>query len=486
MARPLTNLTRLDQPFKWSDKCQASFELLKEALIKEPILRFPDPNKPYTLYTDASKYAWSCVLTQQYTHNIDNKQIVVNHPITYVSGLFKGSQLNWAALTKEAYAIYMSIKKLIYYLEDAEITLRSDHLPLKRFLQRNTLNTKVNNWAVEISPFKITFEYIKGIKNTLADTMSRLIALDPDNQLVDELEGFEYGYYAFDNIDPIKTQVEINEMTNKMGVETPVNLPGEEITLPIETISLLNCRKLQNKNPYYIESGILKRYIDDNKQRFEVIVLPQTLTQPALQLAHEGFGHNGIPQTHALLRCQYYWKGLKPSATKHVKQCTLCQKHNKQVVKYNKLHFEASPGPVKFISMDLIGEFHPPSSKGNRYALTVICMHTGFVFCIPLKTKSAEDVVQAYIDKVYSQFGGSEKVLTDNGTEFKNKLINEVCEQLGVKHKIYSPPYRPQSNGRIESFHYFLKACISKYIMPQIEWDDVVPLACAAYNFLPK
>ena len=164
VARPLTNLTRLDQPFEWFDKCQASFELLKEALIKEPILRFSDPNKPYTLYTDTSKYAWSCVLTQQYTHNIDNKQIVVNHPITYISGLFKGSQLNWVALTKEAYAIYMSIKKLTYYLEDAEITLRSDHLPLKRFLQRNTLNTKVNNWAVEISPFKITFEYIKGIK----------------------------------------------------------------------------------------------------------------------------------------------------------------------------------------------------------------------------------------------------------------------------------------------------------------------------------
>ena len=49
--------------------------------------------------------------------------------------------------------------------------------------------------------------------------------------------------------------------------------------------------------------------------------------------------------------------------------------------------------PVKFISMDLIGEFHPPSSKGNRYTLTVICMNTGFVFCIPLKTKSTEDVV---------------------------------------------------------------------------------------------
>ena len=287
-------------------------------LIKEPILRFPDPNKPYILYTDASKYAWSCVLTQQYTHDIDSKQIVVNHPITYVSCLFKGSQLNLAALTKEAYAIYMSIKKLTYYLEDAEITLRSDHLPLKRFLQRNTLNTKVNNWAVEISSFKITFEYIKGIKNTLADTMSMLITLDPDNQLVDELEGFEYGYYAFDNIDPIETQIEINEMTNRKEGETPVNLPDEEITLPIEDnklielqkkdkfckniLNMLANNKLHNKNPYYIEDGILKRYIDDNKQRFDVIILPQTLTEPALQLEHEGLGHNGIPRTYALLR----------------------------------------------------------------------------------------------------------------------------------------------------------------------------------------
>ena len=60
--------------------------------------------------------------------------------------------------------------------------------------------------------------------------------------------------------------------------------------------------KLYNKNPYYIEDGILKRYIDDNKQRFEFIVLPQTLTEPAFQLAHEGLGHNGTPQTYALLR----------------------------------------------------------------------------------------------------------------------------------------------------------------------------------------
>ena len=95
-------------------------------------------------------------------------------------------------------------------------------------------------------------------------------------------------------------------------------------------------------------------------------------------------------------------------------------------------------------------------------------------------------VLKAYMDHVYCKHGGSLKILSDNGTEFKNKLMEEVSKELGVEYKVYSPPYRPQSNGRIESFHYFLKACIAKHITPQLEWDDVVPLACAAYNFFPN
>ena len=141
---------------------------------------------------------------------------------------------------------------------------------------------------------------------------------------------------------------------------------------------------------------------------------------------------------------------------------------------------------MQFISMDLIGEFHPPTSKGKKYALTVICMLTGYVFCIPLKTKTAEEVLQAYIDNVYSKFGGSLKILSDNGTEFKNKIFEQVAKELGVVYKIYTPPYHPASNGRIEGFHAFLKACISKHITPQLEWDDLLPLACVAYNFMPN
>ena len=64
--------------------------------------------------------------------------------------------------------------------------------------------------------------------------------------------------------------------------------------------------------------------------------------------------------------------------------------------------------------------------KGNRYALTAICMLRGFTFCIPLKSKRAEDVVTAYLNHICCIFGPSKKILTDNGSEFKNKMWDEV------------------------------------------------------------
>ena len=73
--------------------------------MTDPILTYPDPNLPYMLFTDASKYALACVLTQEKTHMFEEKETKLLHPITYMSRLFRGSQINWACLTKEDYAI---------------------------------------------------------------------------------------------------------------------------------------------------------------------------------------------------------------------------------------------------------------------------------------------------------------------------------------------------------------------------------------------
>ena len=83
---------------------------------------------------------------------------------------------------------------------------------------KNTLNSKANNWAIEISPFRITFEYIKGIKNTLADTMSRLIDIDLQIKPEPEPEGYEFSYYTFDSLPTL--EVSNVETTQDLSLET--------------------------------------------------------------------------------------------------------------------------------------------------------------------------------------------------------------------------------------------------------------------------
>ena len=125
-------------------------------LTKYPILRYPDASKDYALFTDASKFGYTGVLAQEY----EDSGVKKYFPVCYMSGLFRGSQLNWAALTKEAYTIYMSVRKCTFYITGHNVKVKSDHLPLEKFLEKKTLNAKVNNWAVVLEQFKIKLHWI--------------------------------------------------------------------------------------------------------------------------------------------------------------------------------------------------------------------------------------------------------------------------------------------------------------------------------------
>ena len=175
--------------------------------MEYPILRYPDPKQGYILYTDASGIGWSGVLTQEH---MDDKGKAKNHPICYVSGQFRGSQLNWAALTKEAYAIYMSVQRLSFYVMDVEVTIRSDHLPLKKFLNKKTMNSKVNNWAVELEQFRLHLEWIPGTRNLLADSLSRLLDVVPNAQKTKEPDNHEFGSYCFEELEPAKVMEKVS------------------------------------------------------------------------------------------------------------------------------------------------------------------------------------------------------------------------------------------------------------------------------------
>ena len=358
----------------------------------------------------------------------------------------------------------MSIKKLSFYLTDAQILLRSDHKSLGKFLQKNTLKSKVNKWAMELETFNIQFDYIKGSSNVLADTLSHLIVIDPDTPLTLEGQGYEFGYAIFEEFPEVKTNTyEVNEVI--VGTKKEIkNDPDLQDTLQcienpitpqqlkmlqqqdanIETLKhKLQHNKLDKEYYNMDENGLLMRKVVDGGHKFCTIYLPNVLVFQVLQTPHDDLGHNGFPRTYAALKRVFYWKFMKEDTRKYCKTCATCMLHKVENEKFERKIFRPSLQPMDFICMDLIGEFHPPTSCGHRYALTSVCMLTGFTWCVPLKTKTAEEVTKAYLDHIYSNFGGSVIIMMDNGTEFKNKLFKEVIEKLGTEFFNHSPPYRP-------------------------------------------
>ena len=493
LSRPLTRLTRHDAKFEWNLQCQKSFDHLRELLMQYPILRYPDPKRGYTVFTDASGIGWSGVLTQEYP---DEKGRIKAHPICYVSGQFRGSQLNWAALTKEAYAIYMSIRRLVFYLSDADVTIKCDHLPLKKFLMKQTLNSKVNNWAVELEQFNLKLDWIMGSKNTLADTLSRLLEVCPEARLEPEPPGQEFGCYCFEEMTPV--QVDYIEEIETIKIEESENL--KEIQLPLKDwqMKLLQkhdstCREVAKKlqqdkhmnKLFLLKNGIVYRLWCEDRRTSDCVVVPEVLRDPLLMLAHDYSGHNGFRRTYNAMKRQYYWPGMRKDILRHCKTCHQCVLQNQGGGEVGFDHFNVPSLPMEFICMDLVGPISPRTSKGNKYILTVIDMLTGYTIAVPIMDKRSETVCKAYRDSVYCIFGGSSRILTDNGTEFKSKEMKQICEELEIK-QVFSPVYTPQSNGRLEGWHRFLKACIAKHIRgADVEWDDLIPLAVSAYNFFP-
>ena len=161
------------------------------------------------------------------------------------------------------------------------MNLRSDHLPLMKFLAKNTLNLKVNNWAIEISPFRITFEYIKGIKNTMADTMSRWIDIDPQVQPEPKLEGYEFRYYTFDelpslevsNIESTLNSIMDTENGDASGNNFQRFSINDDILHKVQQEDAF-CKNILNQMEkgnitdgqlYLVKDKILKRYVLDGR-----------------------------------------------------------------------------------------------------------------------------------------------------------------------------------------------------------------------------
>ena len=116
--------------------------------------------------------------------------------------------------------------------------------------------------------------------------------------------------------------------------------------------------------------------------------------------------------------------------------------------------------PFDKIAIDLVTECET-STSGNKHILTIIDHLTGWPEAFPIPDKSADAIVSTFINEYLPVHMCPLYILSDNGTEFKNNLMDQVLQQLGID-RFFSAPYHPQSNGKLEVFHKYLKPTLKK------------------------
>uniref|UniRef100_H3H3R4 RNA-directed DNA polymerase n=1 Tax=Phytophthora ramorum TaxID=164328 RepID=H3H3R4_PHYRM len=173
ISAPLERLKVKDAPFDWNADCEAAFRQLKRALVKPPILIYPNSKRRFKLFVDSSRYAVGACLMQEANGR--------DRVVAYASKLLTGSQKNWINKTDgiseiECWGVVWATRKFRCYLDKREFDLYTDHQALTWVFNpgNRTTNAKLARWAMELSNLQFKVQHKPGTMMGHVDGLSRL------------------------------------------------------------------------------------------------------------------------------------------------------------------------------------------------------------------------------------------------------------------------------------------------------------------------
>ncbi|XP_073804400.1 uncharacterized protein [Danio rerio] len=236
---------------------------------------------------------------------------------------------------------------------------------------------------------------------------------------------------------------------------------------------------------YFWDRGVLMRKWLSQKAK-EVgfspdyqIVLPSEYRTAVLKLAHDHIlsGHLGINKTFTRVAKYFYWPGLRSAVSDFCRACHVCQiagKPNQNIPPAPLQPIPVMGEPFERLILDCVGPL-PKSKSGYQYILTLMCAATRYPEAIPLRNLKAKTIVKELI-KFCSTFGLPRVIQTDQGTNFKSKLFEQVLQGISVSH-VVSSAYHPQSQGALERFHQTLKSMMRAHcVESNSDWAEDLPL----------
>ena len=389
IAGPLHGLTRKGVKFEWTDRCEGSFQMLKERLTSAPVLTLPGGNEGFEVYSDASYQGLGCVLMQ-------HKRVVA-----YASRQLKKHELNYPTHDLELAAVIFALKTWRHYLYGATCQIFTDHKSLKYLFTQKELNLRQRRWMELLKDYDCTIDYHPGKANVVADALSRKSTCS----------------LAYMQTIQLSLMVELRELGVELGIHVSGALFASFQLRPILVDQILEA---QLEDPY---SMSMRRKVEEGEQSdFAIrndgaLVIGSRLCVPvAEELKGQKLGeahssayamHPGSTKMYRTLKEYYWWSGMKREVAEYVSKCLVCQQVKAERQKPSEL---LQPLPIpewkwEHITMDFVFKL-PPTTQRHDDIWVVLDRLTKSAHFLPLRQKfSPQKLAELFIEYQLVKFG---------------------------------------------------------------------------------
>lgn len=460
LAGPLTALTKTSSTWKGGELPPAAkecFEKLKSYLCSAPLVAYPDRERKFVLHTDAATGdaerpgGLGAVLLQEQK---DGTERVV----AYASRALKDHERNYSAFLLEMAAACFGIDHFDTYLKGKHFKLCTDHRPLEKL---NTQHTKTLNRLQQLMlEYDFELQYKEGTANQVADFLSRNVvaAVADTDEEVQRLQ---------------REDQHIGRIIRFLDT-------GE---LPADKRDAMWVKRMADS--CFLENNVLWYRIEGKtRQRFALYAPPQ-IRDKLVEAAHVGpdAGHGGVDRTVERIKQAYYWQGMTGQVQKFLDQCLVCQKSKARLPKQAPLQsMPIAIRPNERVHIDLFGAMRT-SNAGNKFVMVMTDAFTKAVELVAIETKHAEVVARAFFERWICRYSAPEMILTDQGKEFCNKMLEELCRLWKIDKKRTSP-FHPETNASAERFNRtmigYLRATLDN--TATLDWEELLPPMMLSYN----
>ena len=447
IMQPISDIVR-ENKFKWDELCTDAFSAIKAALTNAPVLAHPSSEFPFTVTTDASKYAVGATLEQN------------GHPVAYLSHRLSEQETRWDTGDQELLGLMIALREWNVYLRGRRFAYRTDHEPIRYLQTKARLSGRQARWLDELLSYDFEIEHVPGKSIVVQDALSRR---------ADHALNFkQLNLMTTPLIDQIKSSYTKDETSIQLinSLENNAPVPGQ-------------IEKTRRNHVY--NNGLLLWTASETPR----VLVPKsgTARTEILRMAH-GHGHLGTFKTFNKIAADFYWPRLYDDTRKHVSHCHECQTNKlANLLPAGKLQ----PHEIPFdcwdvISADFLTEL-PTTNKGNDAILVVVDKFSKTGIFIPTrKTATAPEVFHLFDSHVFSKHGFPMKIISDRDPKFSSTFWRGIMEIINTRLNLSSADH-PETDGQAENLIRTLSGMLRNCIQraPK-DWEQILPTLEFEYN----